>query len=256
MKASDIIELIISRHENKDESPIHLHGNLQLEPMINYKGKMARKAYWGFSRKPFHEERLYCGILDYKIMNNSEKMEHFGLMESILNTLKIEDIRAIFDGADPEDLGRGEEETALLSEVQCSFLEQEINWGPFDFQLRTFFGLNTIEDTLLSEAVPRDFFMVFIEKCFAELASGCSIEEALSSIDSHYQRSEVAGKSVLKPPKEGSGKKSKMLAEYRPHVYGNKNGKSTLWIEPYLERIKQLCEKDGPSPYWSKAYQQ
>ena len=110
MKASEIIDLVISRHEQKDDSPIILHGDLQLEPMIDYTGKMARKAYWGFSRKPFHEDRLYCGILDYKIMNNSEKMEHYGLMGSILNKLRIEDIRAVFDGTDPEHLERNEEE--------------------------------------------------------------------------------------------------------------------------------------------------
>ena len=48
MKADEIIEQIISRHENKDDSPIELYEKLYLEPMLNYSGKMARKLYWGF----------------------------------------------------------------------------------------------------------------------------------------------------------------------------------------------------------------
>ena len=66
MKADEIIEEIISRHENKDDSPIELYENLYLEPMLNYSGKMARKAYWGFSRKPFHKDRYYCGIFRFQ----------------------------------------------------------------------------------------------------------------------------------------------------------------------------------------------
>lgn len=106
MNAEDLIEIIISRHENNDSIPIELYADLYLEPMLNYTGKMARKAYWGFSRKPFHKDRLYCGILDYRIMNNSGKMEHFGLIERILSILDIRDIRAVYDGTDPEELGK------------------------------------------------------------------------------------------------------------------------------------------------------
>lgn len=255
MKAEEIIDLIIARHEQNDESPIQLYSDLFLEPMLNYSGKMARRAYWGFSRKPFHKERHYCGILDYRIMNNSGKMEHFALIERILPVLRIQDIRDIFDGTDPEELGRSEDEIVLLSEVQCSFLEQEINWGPHDFQLRTFFGLDTIEDPLFSNAVPRDFFMCYIEKSFNEYNSGNSIEEAMESIVEHYQRSEVAFKLVMKPPKIGSGKRVRIISEYRDYIYSNIVANAEPWIEPYLARIRQLCEREGKSPHWKRAYE-
>lgn len=254
MNAEDLIEIIISRHENNDSTPIELYADLYLEPMLNYTGKMARKAYWGFSRKPFHKDRLYCGILDYRIMNNSGKMEHFGLIERILSILDIRDIRAVYDGTDPEELGRSAEETVLLSEVQCSFLEQEINWGPHDFQLRTFFGLETIEDPLFSNAVPRDFFMCYIEKSFDEYKSSKSVESAMNSIVEHYQRSEVASKLVMKPPKEGSGRRSKVLPEYREYIYSNITSSAKPWIEPFLSRIATLCRSSGTSPHWERTY--
>ena len=42
MKASEIIELIIERHESKNDEPITMFSDLYLEPMLNYSGKMAR----------------------------------------------------------------------------------------------------------------------------------------------------------------------------------------------------------------------
>ena len=254
MKADEIIEQIISRHENKDDSPIELYENLYLEPMLNYSGKMARKAYWGFSRKPFHKDRYYCGILDFKIMDNTGKMEHFKLIERILPLLNIRDIRRIYDGEDPEIVGQTDDDIVLLSEIQCSFLEQEINWGPHDFQLRTFFGLDTIEDPLFSNAVPRDFFMCYLEKSFEVYNETQSVEKAMKSIDEHYELSEVANKSVMKPPKEGSGKKSRVLPEYRAYIYSNITSSAEPWINPHLHRIAQLCINDGVSPFWEKAY--
>jgi hypothetical protein len=254
MKASEIIELIIERHESKNDEPITMFSDLYLEPMLNYSGKMARKAYWGFSRKPFHKDRLYCGILDHRIMNNSGKMEHFGLIERVLPILNIQDIRGVFDGGDPETLGGTDEEKVLLSEIQCSFLEQELNWGPHDFQLRTFFGLDTIEDPLFSNAVPRDFFMCYLEKSFEVYNETQSVEAAMKSIDEHYEYAEVARKSVMKPPKQGSGRKSRVLPEYRGYIYSNITETATPWIEPYLDRIKELCIRDGVSPFWEKAY--
>ena len=254
MNAQELIDIIISRHEQNDESPIQLYSDLYLEPMLNFSGKMARKGYWGFSRKPFHKDRFYCGILDYRIMNNSGKMEHFALIERILPILNIEDIRAVYDGADPEKLGSNQEETVLLSEVQCSFLEQEMNWGPHDFQLRTFFGLDSIDDPLFSNAVARDFFMCYIEKSFDEYKSSKSVDRAMKSIVEHYQRSEVASKQVMKPPKEGSGRKSRILPEYRDYIYSNITLSAEPWIEPFLNRIRIFCENSGKSPHWERAY--
>ena len=53
MKASEIIELIIERHENNDKTPINLYGGLYLDPMLDYSGKMARKPTGGFQENRF-----------------------------------------------------------------------------------------------------------------------------------------------------------------------------------------------------------
>ena len=81
-----------------------------------------------------------------------------------------------------------------------------------------------------------------------------SLEKAMKSIDEHYELSEVANKSVMKPPKEGSGKKSRVLPEYRAYIYSNITSSAEPWINPHLHRVAQLCINDGVSPYWEKAY--
>ena len=42
MKALEIIDRIISRHEEKSPEPIRILDDLRLEPMLGYSGKMAR----------------------------------------------------------------------------------------------------------------------------------------------------------------------------------------------------------------------
>ena len=124
-----------------------------------------------------------------------------------------------------------------------------MNWGPYDFQLRTFFGLESIDDPLFSGGVPRDFFMCYMEKSFEVYAETNSLEKAMNAIDEHYEMSEVANKSVMKPPKEGSGKRSRVLPEYRAYIYSNISMNSESWIEPYLGRIGALCREQGPVSY-------
>ena len=81
-------------------------------------------------------------------------------------------------------MGSTDDEKTLLSEIQCSFLEQEVNWGPHDFQLRTFFGLKTIDDPLFSEGVP----LIFTTRAtwrtsFEVYAETKSVEMAMKTID-------------------------------------------------------------------------
>ena len=45
MNAQELIDIIITRHEQNDDSPIQLYSDLYLEPMLNFSGKMARKGY-------------------------------------------------------------------------------------------------------------------------------------------------------------------------------------------------------------------
>ena len=72
MNANEMIDTIIAKHENEDSSPIQVCDNLHLEPMLNYSGKMARKAYQGY-RKNWHTERKHIGILDFRIAGSNWK---------------------------------------------------------------------------------------------------------------------------------------------------------------------------------------
>ena len=51
MNASELIELIIDRHEQNDGNDIIVHKTLRLEPVLDYGGKMARKAYQTYPEK-------------------------------------------------------------------------------------------------------------------------------------------------------------------------------------------------------------
>jgi|GEM_PF-4859448 len=53
---------------------------------------------------------------------------------------------------------------------------------------------------------------------------------------------------------EGSGRRSRVLPEYRAYIYSNNSMNSESWIEPYFDRISKLCSEQGPSPYWDRAY--
>ena len=96
--------------------------------------------------------------------------------------------------------------------------------------------------------------MCYIEKSFDEYKSSKSVDSAMKSIVEHYQRSTVASKLVMKPPKEGSGRKSRILPEYRNYIYSNVTSNAKPWIEPFLNRIRKFCEKSGRSPHWERAY--
>ena len=146
--------------------------------MLDYSGKMARKAYQGY-RKKWHEGRNYVGLLDFRIMDPTGKMEHSKLLARSIGRVPIEALREIYDGADPTILGLSKPQLALASDIQCSFAEQEINWGIREFQLRTHFGYPEMKAEHLRNAVPRDFFMMYFERCNAEILRGSSIESAL-----------------------------------------------------------------------------
>jgi len=255
MRAIDIIELVISRHEEGNPESIVIHNRLHLEPVLDYKGKMARKAYQSY-RKDWHPDRYHCGILDFKIMNSSGKMEHSNLLERSLGVVPIEAVRHVCGGGDPFDLGLDDEALALACEIQCSFIEQEVNWGVHGFQLRTHFGYPEMEDEQLRNAVPRDFFMLYFERCIAEIEAGATLAEAFqTAAKPQYQRSFVASKMVLMPPISGSGNGRKIRNDFREFVYSERSGDSEPWVEPHLGRIERLCESKGVSPHWTRTYE-
>ena len=254
MDADGIVDLVIRRHEESSSEPIQVLSDLRLEPMLNYSGKMARKAYQGY-RKSWHATRKYCGILDFRIIDPTGKMEHSQLLSRSLGKIPIDSLRRVYDGEDPFKLGLSDVQLGLMCDIQCSFAEQEINWGIHDFQLRTHFGYPEMRETHLSNAVPRDFFMLFFERCMSEIDSGASIEESLRRIsDPRYRASFVASKMVLMPPIKGSGNGRKIDPEFRPFLRSEALGGASPWVEPFLGRISDLCEDRGASPYWERAH--
>ena len=254
MNANEMIDAIISRHESRDDTPIPVHDNLHLEPMLNSSGKMARKAYQSY-RKNWHADRQYVGHLDFRIMDPTGKMEHSRLLARSIGRVPIEALRAIYDGEDPETLGLSESQLALASDIQCSFAEQEVNWGIHDFQLRTHFGYPDMSADHLRNAVPRDFFMLYFERCTHEIMNGASIETALETVsDPQYQASFVASKMVLMPPISGSGNSRRIRPDFLPFLRSNNLDGVEPWINPFVNRIAALCADMGPSPYWESTY--
>ena len=254
MDAEGMIDHVISKHENGSSEPINILSDLRLEPMLDYSGKMARKAYQGY-RKSWHATRKYCGILDFRIMDPTGKMEHSQLLSRSLGKIPIDSLRRVYDGEDPFDLGLSEVQLELMCDIQCSFAEQEINWGIHDFQLRTHFGYPEMREDHLRNAVPRDFFMLYFEKCMSEIGAGASIEESIGRVsDPRYRASFVASKMVLMPPIKGSGNARRIDPDFRPFLRSEIIGGTRPWVEPFLDRIGELCEARGASPYWERAH--
>ena len=255
MRADEIINAIISRHEEGSPEPIPILDDLRLEPMLDYGGKMARKAYQSY-RKNWHKDRQHVGILDFRIMDPTGKMEHSQLLARSVGEVPIEALREVYDGGDPFDLGLSDKQLALACDIQCSFAEQEVNWGVHDFQLRTHFGYPGMRVEYLRNAVPRDFFMLYFERCDSEVGAGSRIEESLRLVsEPQYQESYVASKMVLMPPISGSGDGRRIRGDFLPYLRSANFEGVRPWIEPHLGRIGELCENRGVSPYWKRTYE-
>ena len=255
MKAAEIIDLVINRHENGDDSIIPICEGLHLEPMLNYSGKMARNGFFPVYKRNWHKERKYIGILDHKIMESTGKMEHSRLLARSLEKVSLDTIRSIYDGEDPNDLDLEDEELMLISDIQCSFIEQEVNWGMHDFQQRTHFGYPEMNTDYLRNAVPRDYFMLYYERCNSLIDTGLSIADSLRIVaDPLREHSFGAGKVVLMPPRTGTAPNVKIKADFLPFLRSKNIGGTEPWINPFLSRISKLCLIQGPSPYWERTF--
>ena len=255
MKAEEIIDKIISRHEDDDKSVIPICEGLHLEPMLNYSGKMARNGFFPTYKRSWHKERKFVGILDHKIMDPTGKMEHSRLLARSLGKVSIDAIRGVYDGNDPFEMNLTDSELALVCDIQCSLMEQEVNWGVNDFQQRTHFGYPEMNTDYLRNAVPRDYLLLFFERCNSLLDSGHSVDEALTIVaDPQKGHSFAAGKIVLMPPRTGSAPNVKIRKDFLPFLRSNNIGGAEPWINPFLNRISNLCSERGPSPYWKKIF--
>ena len=57
----------------------------------------------------------------------------------------------------------------------------------------------------------------------------------MKAIDEHYEMSEVANKSVMKPPQGGSGRRSKYFQNI---AHLQQQLTNQILVEPFLDRIK------------------
>jgi hypothetical protein len=187
-------------------------------------------------------------------MDPTGKMEHSQLLARSIGLVSIEAIRYVYDGGDPYDLDLSDEQLALACDIQCSFMEQEINWGIHPFQLRTHFGYPDMKDEVLRNSVPRDFFMMFFERCDEAIQNGSSVSEVLQLIDENYKHSYVASKMVIMPPISGGGNNRKIKKEWLPYIRSAQNDNVESWIVPHLGRILPLIESRGVSPHYKKAF--
>lgn len=250
MDAHDLIERILDAHEHDDDSMVSLRPALTLEPQLDYSGKMAERAYIG-RRRHWRKKRPYIGILDFRIFVEGKKLEHGrNVIRPAVVELSIDNIRLIHEGADPERLqGLSESHKSVASCIQAAFVEQELNWGEEDFQLRTYFGRTDTKDDLLRMAAPRDYQMVFIEKCDAEVKSkGKEKFDAVNEVLERYRRySGEAGGEVIMPPLDS---KKRVEEEFRPYMPPSIRRKSTeKWIEPHVERVREMCRRKGTNPH-------
>lgn len=255
MEAIDLISCILEAHENDNGDGFQLTDNIRIMPQLSYTGKMARTAY-RYYRKTKNANRLYCGILDFKITSNGRDTEHVKDMISpaALN-LSQEIVRIIHDGHDPLGIaGLDTKQKEIACCLQAAFAEQELNWGKEDFQLWTRFGDPSSNDNILGLSAPRDFLSVFIERCYNELAAGKNWATVAAEVILPFRgNSSAAGSNVLNPPVDKSTKT--VLADFRqsmPCLIHKK--RSSLWITPHLQRTADLCESKGPNPAFAITY--
>ena len=96
-------------------------------------------------------------------------MVHEELLSILTCRVPIEYIRHVHQGNDPMEFDLKDEQVrTLLNRIQAGFVEQELNWGDENFQLWTYFGNGNAKDALLRSSAPRDFQMVYVERCHHE----------------------------------------------------------------------------------------
>jgi len=84
--------------------------------------------------------------------------------------------------------------------LQAAFVEQELNWGEEQFQLRTYFGRKDSENLILRNSTPRDLIMVLLEKCYEDLEqTNQSAEFVVRNITKSY-RSKSLSTYMIAPP--------------------------------------------------------
>jgi hypothetical protein len=248
MDANNLILAILNAHKTDDATPIQ-YETTRLEPQLDYKGKMARDAF-RHNRIFVNKGRIHAGLFDFKIFIDDVGMEHEHLLTSVISELPIEVVRKVHAGDDPVEMpGLTDAQRGVACAIQAAFVEQELNWGEELFQLWTYFGNSKAKDPLLRDAAPRDFQMVYIERCASEIPrSGHNPAEVVHEVilSRYLKTTKEARNLTIMPPIENK----QIVPEFREHMPPTILGRpTTKWIGSHMPTILEICEKKGPNPY-------
>ena len=99
--------------------------------------------------------------------------------------------------------------------------------------------------------MPRNFFMIFFEETSNRLKKGIDLEVVFNEVVQPYiKHSYEARNEVIMPPLTGSGIYRKVDSKFSRIFESLISKNPKPWINPFLGRIKNLCEKSGTSPYF------
>ena len=253
MKPDDFIGLVIKAHEDGTKDTIDLGYDLQLEPKPNFSGKMAREAFL-YGMQYLNIGRKYAGLLDFKISFRKKTVLHKpDIILPAVTDLPIDAIRYMHQGLDPIEIDNlTDDQIALLCCIQATFAEQEINWGEEIFQQRTYFGRNDMEQQILKQSTPRDYQMVYIERCAAEVSkSGKKSKEDVDDI-AKLVKTAKSGQNVRLPIiKKKPKRKSIIEPEFNPFLPTVICGKPIKkWIEPHIPRVLKIVDERNENPFY------
>lgn len=252
IKPESLIGQILSHHNEENSNEIIVGPDVVIKPQLNYNGLVARKAFVkGF--KYLNKGRTHAGLLDFKIFYLSKPVVHTpDVIKPALN-LPLSAIREIYHGCDPLSLNDlSDEQNGIACCLQSAFVEQEINWGEEIFQQRTYFGRQDMKELILRNAVPRDFLMVYLERCkhvmvTDELDINLAIESEVEHVISQK------GSMVVKLPltDDRPGWKKKVLPKFKPHIPSEVFTQfSHKWITPFIQQALKQCTIKGKSKYY------
>jgi DNA (cytosine-5)-methyltransferase 1 len=271
---NNIITELISRHETKDARPVIIGDSTFLLPMVNHTGKMSVNAYtfstksgWKKCRRLTNANRLYCGILDFMIIDTRWpdcKMRHDEMMSGILRHLDQEIVMKIYDGIDPGELNLNEIQLQFATNLWLAFIEQELNWGVQNFQLHTHFGDTRFlwkeskwkggeKCKMLENAVPRDYLCSHVLYLFDkyEDAAEEELEQIIQGWKDRYLGETKAGTTIQPFIDNASERFPPTKSQFLP---SNLIRGVRRWIDPFLEEVEKVCLSVGPNHRWKNFY--
>lgn len=254
LKADDLIEAILLAHENHVGVPIVSCGEVTLHPMRSYSGTAATDAF-GLWMRGFNKGRKYAGLFDFTIHFRGNGISHKpDVIRPAVCSLPLEAVRKVHEGLDPASIGGlNSNQVGLACCIQAAFAEQEVNWGEEIFQQRTYFGRVDMTDRRLKESAPRDYLMVYIERCAHEAKKPGSIPEDVVKKLAKLVKTGKRSKNVRLPIKKGAKNPKDRPIEpaFGPFLPSVICGKPIpKWIDSHLQHARKIVAASPESQYY------